>query len=188
MDESRAHQMALPAGYQLDQYRIETELGHGGFGITYRALDTHLDREVAIKEYLPRELAYREAGSTVRPISQGEQELFEWGLERFLDEGRTVAQLDHPADLALIRRLADWPRQVEIAARAQEPHRIAAYLSELAGDLHTHWNRGNDEPGLRFLQDDAAVSGAKLALARATGVVISTGLAILGVEPAEEMR
>ena len=97
MDESRAHQMALPAGYQLDQYRIETELGHGGFGITYRALDTHLDREVAIKEYLPRELAYREAGSTVRPISRGEQELFEWGLERFLDEGRTLAKLDHPA-------------------------------------------------------------------------------------------
>ncbi|MCC5989273.1 MAG: arginine--tRNA ligase [Pararhodobacter sp.] len=99
-----------------------------------------------------------------------------------------LARLDHPAELALIRRLADWPRQVEIAARAQEPHRIAAYLGELASELHTHWNRGNDEPGLRFLQDDAGVSAAKLALARATGVVISAGLAILGVVPAEEMR
>ncbi|MGY6534131.1 MAG: arginine--tRNA ligase [Pararhodobacter sp.] len=102
--------------------------------------------------------------------------------------GADLARLDHPAELALIRRLADWPRQVEIAARAQEPHRIAGYLSDLAADLHTHWNRGNDEAGLRFLQDDPAVSGAKLALARATGVVISAGLAILGVASAEEMR
>ncbi len=102
--------------------------------------------------------------------------------------GADLSRLDHPAELALIRRLADWPRQVQIAARAQEPHRIAGYLTELAADLHTHWNRGNDAPELRFLQDDPADSAAKLALARATGVVISAGLAILGVTPAQEMR
>ncbi len=102
--------------------------------------------------------------------------------------GADLGQLDHPAELSLIRRLADWPRQVDIAARAQEPHRIAGYLGDLAADLHAHWNRGNDEPGLRFLQDDPAVCAAKLALARATGVVISAGLAMLGVSPAEEMR
>jgi arginyl-tRNA synthetase len=99
-----------------------------------------------------------------------------------------LATLDHPAELALIRKLADWPRQVDIAARAQEPHRIAGYLTELAADLHAHWNRGNDEPALRFLHDDPATSRPKLALAHAVSVVISAGLAILGVDPVDEMR
>lgn len=102
--------------------------------------------------------------------------------------GLALDGLDHPAELALIRKLADWPRQVEIAARANEPHRIAGFLSEIASDLHTHWNRGNDEPGLRFIQDNKATMAAKIALARAVGVVISAGLGILGVTPVEEMR
>jgi arginyl-tRNA synthetase len=99
-----------------------------------------------------------------------------------------LARLDHPAELALARRLAEWPRVVEIAARGAEPHRVAFYLGEVAAEFHGLWNRGNDEPGLRFLQDDPATSAAKLALARAAGVVISTGLGILGVAPAEELR
>lgn len=99
-----------------------------------------------------------------------------------------LARLDHPAERALIARLADWPRQVEQAARANEPHRIAVYLGELAAEFHSHWNKGNDEPALRFVQDDLATTLAKLALARAVGVVIFAGLAILGVKPAEEMR
>ncbi|MBN8292393.1 arginine--tRNA ligase [Rhodobacter sp. NTK016B] len=102
--------------------------------------------------------------------------------------GADLSKLDHPAEIALIRKLADWPRQVEIAARAHEPHRVAGYLTELAADLHGHWNKGNDEPSLRFVQDDRATMAAKIALARATGVVISAGLAILGVTPVEEMR
>ena len=77
---------------------------------------------------------------------------------------------------------------MEIAARNNEPHRVAFYLYELASELHAHWNRGNEDGTLRFLQDDAAVSQAKIALARAAGVVISAGLGILGVTPAEEMR
>ncbi|MFZ0097624.1 MAG: arginine--tRNA ligase, partial [Gemmobacter sp.] len=99
-----------------------------------------------------------------------------------------LALLAHPAELALIAKLAEWPRLVEIAARGNEPHRVAFYLYELASDLHGLWNRGNDEPSLRFIQDDPAVSQAKIALARAAGVVICAGLAILGVTPFEEMR
>ncbi|WP_096785641.1 arginine--tRNA ligase [Rhodobacter sp. CZR27] len=99
-----------------------------------------------------------------------------------------LGRLDHPAELALIAKVAEWPRLVEIAARTNEPHRVAFYLHELASDLHGLWNRGNDEPGLRFLQDDPAVSQAKIALARAVGVVICAGLSILGVTPVEEMR
>ncbi len=105
----------------------------------------------------------------------------------------TLAQADlsgmtDPAELALAGKLAEWPRLVEIAARTHEPHRVATYLSELAADLHGLWNRGNDAPELRFIQDDPATTQAKIALARATAVVISAGLGILGVTPLEEMR
>ncbi|PVH29681.1 arginine--tRNA ligase [Pararhodobacter oceanensis] len=102
--------------------------------------------------------------------------------------GAALSDLSHPAELALIRKMADWPRQVEIAARAHEPHRVAGYLMELAADLHGHWNLGNDAVELRFLQDDQAIMRGKIALARSVGVVISAGLAILGVTPVEEMR
>jgi arginyl-tRNA synthetase len=98
-------------------------------------------------------------------------------------------KLDHEAELHLIKKIAEWPRLVEIAARTNEPHRIAFYLYELASDLHGLWNRGNDVPALRFIQDDdSATSQAKISLARATAVVIAAGLGILGVKPAEELR
>ena len=96
--------------------------------------------------------------------------------------------LDHEAELGMARKLAEWPRLVEIAARGNEPHRVAFYLYEVASDFHALWNKGNDEAGLRFLQEDLVVSAAKIALARATGVVICAGLGILGVTPVEEMR
>ncbi|MFT6105746.1 MAG: arginyl-tRNA synthetase [Paracoccaceae bacterium] len=95
----------------------------------------------------------------------------------------------HPAEIALAAKLAEWPRLVEIAARTNEPHRIAFYLYELSALFHGLWNRGNDETHLRFLQTgDAAGSQGKIALPRAVAVVISAGLGILGVTPANEMR
>ncbi|MDV7144424.1 arginine--tRNA ligase [Tropicimonas sp. TH_r6] len=100
-----------------------------------------------------------------------------------------LSGMTHGSEVALAAKLAEWPRLLEIAARTNEPHRVAFYLYELAGDLHALWNRGNDEPALRFLQEDnPATSQAKIALARAVSVVISTGLGILGVTPMEEMR
>ncbi len=100
-----------------------------------------------------------------------------------------LAKLAHEAEIGLAKKIAEWPRLVEIAARGHEPHRVAFYLYELASELHALWNRGNDDASLRFIQEgDAATSQAKIALARAAGVVISAGLAILGVTPAEEMR
>jgi arginyl-tRNA synthetase len=94
----------------------------------------------------------------------------------------------HEAEMAVAKKLAEWPRLVEIAARTHEPHRIAFYLYELAGEFHALWNRGNDTPELRFLQEDKAKSLSKIALARAVAIVISAGLGILGVTPAQEMR
>lgn len=100
-----------------------------------------------------------------------------------------LAQLSHPAEIEMAKKLAEWPRLVEIAAKGNEPHRIAFYLYELASEFHGLWNKGNDDTSLRFVQEgNAATSAAKVALARATGVVISAGLGILGVTPVEEMR
>ena len=95
----------------------------------------------------------------------------------------------HEAELNVARKIAEWPRLIEIAAKGNEPHRIAFYLYELASDFHGLWNRGNDLTELRFLQEgDPATSAAKIALARAVSVVIAAGLGILGVTPVEEMR
>ena len=100
-----------------------------------------------------------------------------------------LSGLTHEAELTVAKKLAEWPRLVEIAGRTNEPHRVAFYLYELASDFHSLWNRGNDDMSLRFLQEgDAATSQAKIALARAVAIVISAGLGILGVTPAEEMR
>ncbi len=100
-----------------------------------------------------------------------------------------LTQLCHPAEIAMAQAIAEFPREVEIAAKGREPHRIAFYLYELASEFHALWNRGNEDATLRFLQEgNAATTCAKIALARATGVVISAGLAILGVTPVEEMR
>jgi arginyl-tRNA synthetase len=99
-----------------------------------------------------------------------------------------LARLTDPAELALIRHLAGWPRLVESAAEAHEPHRIAFYLQELAALFHGLWNKGNDDASLRFLLDDApALTEARLALVRAVAVVVASGLTVIGVTPAEEM-
>ncbi|OIP87779.1 MAG: arginine--tRNA ligase [Rhodobacterales bacterium CG2_30_65_12] len=100
-----------------------------------------------------------------------------------------VPALEDGAEFAVAKKLAEWPRLVEIAARGHEPHRIAFYLYELASEFHTLWNRGNDTPALRFIQEgDSDATSAKIPLAKAVSIVISAGLAILGVTPAEEMR
>jgi arginyl-tRNA synthetase len=104
-------------------------------------------------------------------------------------KGADLSLVAHEAELAVAKKLAEWPRLVEIAARTNEPHRVAFYLYELAGEFHALWNRGNDLPELRFLQEgDISTSQAKIALIRAVSIVISAGLSILGVTPAKEMR
>ena len=95
---------ALPSGCMLDEYRIDAILGAGGFGVTYKALDTHLENWVAIKEYFPVEWSFRDSnGITVHPNTQGQASNNEdqpsdyvWGLERFLDEARVLARVQHP--------------------------------------------------------------------------------------------
>jgi arginyl-tRNA synthetase len=97
--------------------------------------------------------------------------------------------LTDPAELALLRRILAFPRMIESAAEAREPHRVAFYLADLASDFHGLWNRGREDATLRFIrEDEPAATQARLALVAATASVIRAGLAVMGVTPVEEMR
>jgi arginyl-tRNA synthetase len=99
-----------------------------------------------------------------------------------------LERLSDTSEISLIRQLAGWPRLVEAAAEAHEPHRIAFYLQEVAAQFHMLWNKGKDEATLRFiLASDAELTRARLALVRGVALVIASGLAVFGVEPAQEM-
>ena len=98
-------------------------------------------------------------------------------------------RLEDAGELALMRRLALYPRLIEAAAVAHEPHRIAFYLYDLASDFHTQWNRGKDSSYLRFIiQNDPQMTMARLALVQGVVTVLASGLGLLGVEAPDEMR
>ncbi len=94
---------SLPYGYTLQQYRIERLLGVGGFGLTYLARDENLNLQVALKEYLPGEIALRAADQSITPTSKDTEETFGWGKRRFLDESRTLASFRHPNIVRVMR-------------------------------------------------------------------------------------
>ncbi|MEQ8697147.1 MAG: arginine--tRNA ligase [Bauldia litoralis] len=122
---------------------------------------------------------FRQAGEALPELDLSEAALASAPVDRLTDKG----------ELSLIKRLAGWPRIIESAAEAHEPHRIAFYLYDIAADFHAHWNRGREDPRLRFVaEDDAELTLARLALVRAVGTVVASGLEIFGVEPVEEMR
>lgn len=100
-----------------------------------------------------------------------------------------LTRLTDPAELDLIKTMAAWPRLVEGAAEAHEPHRIAFYLQDLAGLFHLLWTKGKDDAELRFVTPaDRQLTLARLALVRAVQVVLASGLKVIGVEPVEELR
>ena len=92
----------LSAGEMLSWYRIVGVLGRGGFGVTYEALDTNLNMAVAIKEYLPGNVITRDPDNSVRPITHEDTRVFTWGLERFIDEARTLATFKHPSIIRVL--------------------------------------------------------------------------------------
>ncbi|WP_286828437.1 MULTISPECIES: arginine--tRNA ligase [Kordiimonas] len=103
--------------------------------------------------------------------------------------GADLSLLADENEIAMIKQCAAWPRMVESAAEAHEPHRIAFFLYDLASEFHTFWNKGNDNHDLRFIIDgDEPLTKARMALVRAVALVIASGLGVLGVTPMEEMR
>jgi arginyl-tRNA synthetase len=104
-------------------------------------------------------------------------------------EAAALELLDDPAELALMKKIAAWPRLIEAAAASHEPHRVAFYLYELASEFHAQWTRGKDSPHLRFIiQSNSNLTVARLALVQGVVTVLGSGLALLGVGAPEEMR
>ena len=121
----------------------------------------------------------RHAAETFAPEELSAKALAKAPLERLTDAG----------ELGLIKAMAGWPRLVESAAEAHEPHRVAFYLYDLAAQFHALWNKGKDDAALRFLiSGDRGLTTARLALIQGVAYVIASGLDVFGVTPVEEMR
>lgn len=100
-----------------------------------------------------------------------------------------LSYLEDPTEMKLIRQMVDWPRVVESAAKANEPHRVAYFLHDLAECFHTLWNKGKDDTRLRFINDaNKRHTLSRLALVQGTATVIASGLKVIGVTPVEELR
>ncbi len=200
------HHGALKSGHRLQEYRIERVLGFGGFGITYLATDTHLDKRVAIKEYLPADLAVRVDGVAIHPRATECREDFHWGLDRFLDEARTLARFRHPhlvpvhrffeanGTAYMVMEYEPGERLTDILRRAAEPAHEAEVLALLdglldgleavhrAGYLHRDVKPGNimvREDGTAVLIDFGAARQALGQRSQAVTSIVTPGYAPL---------
>ena len=122
-------------------------------------------------------------------LRQAKEALPDLDIEQLDLASAVMGQIEDPTELALIAKLAEYPRIIEAAALSQEPHRLAFYLHDLASSLHTHWNKGKDSPELRFVNDKhRELTIARLGLVHAVASVLKSGLAITGTEAPVEMR
>ena len=168
------HRNALQPGFEVLWYRIESILGQGGFGITYLAYDPNLDQQVAIKEYLPIELAVREGDHSVHPVSENHGDNFRWGLERFISEARTLAKFDHPNIVRVLsvfeqNNTAYMPMRYEQGASLQallprrgtlEEDRLMKILLPVLGGLRVVHDAGfvhrDIKPANIFIREDGS--------------------------------
>jgi arginyl-tRNA synthetase len=167
------------------------------FMMLYRKNDAVLDFDMAKVKEQSREnpVFYVQYGhARGRSVFRNAREVIPDLPESSADIARFLAsapldRLDDPAEIALMKKIGVYPRLVESAAAAHEPHRIAFYLYELASEFHAQWTRGKDMPYLRFIiLDDPQMTLARLALVQGVVSVLASGLALLGVEAPEEMR
>ena len=187
--------MSKRAGTFVTLREVVDEVGAGParFMMLYRKNDAPLDFDFAKVTEQSRDnpvfyvqYAHARASSVLRNVREAFPDLDpEEGSLAVSDLGR----LTDEAEVALIRRIAQFPRLVEAAATAHEPHRIGFYLYDLAGDFHGLWNRGKDLPQLRFIyESDRELTRARVALVTATKRVLASGLGILGVHAMHELH
>jgi len=187
--------MSKRAGTFVTLREVVDEVGTPSmrFMMLYRKNDAQLDFDfVKVQEQSKDnpvfyvQYAHARTQSVFRNV-QADMPGLEIGREALLDAD--LGQLTDDFELALIKRMAHFPRTVEAAAHAHEPHRIAFFLHEVASDFHTLWNRGKESPQSRFiLERNKNVTMARLALVAAVADVLRTGLGLLGVEAVNEMR
>ncbi|TMJ27924.1 MAG: arginine--tRNA ligase, partial [Alphaproteobacteria bacterium] len=167
------------------------------FMMLYRKNDAVLDFDLAKVIEQSRDnpvfyvqYAHARGNSVFRNAREVLPELPEGSAERSEHLGRApVERLDDAAELGILKRIALYPRLLEGAAAAHEPHRVAFYLYDLASEFHAQWTRGKDLPHLRFIiQDDPQLTLARLALVQGVVTVLASGLKLLGVKAPEEMR
>jgi arginyl-tRNA synthetase len=187
--------MSKRAGTFVTLRDVVDEVGAGPvrFMMLYRKNDAPLDFDFVKVTEQSRDnpvfyvqYAHARASSVVRKVRDGFPDLDLGGgalarsdLDRLSDE----------SEIALIRKIAQFPRIVEGSAEAHEPHRIGFYLYDLAGEFHGLWNRGKDSPQLRFIYEtDRELTRARVALVAATQQVLTSGLGILGVRALQEMH
>mgnify|MGYP006175291199 FL=1 len=143
-----------------------------------RALEQSRDNPVFYVQY-----AHARCRSVLRHAEEAGADISVAGLA-----AANLALLIDPEETRLVKQLASWPRMVEQAAEAHEPHRVAFFLQETAAAFHQLWNKGREDTTLRFIQEDALeLTKSRLALVSAVTTVISSGLAVIGVKAAEEM-
>jgi len=191
--------MSKRAGEFVTLREVVDEVGRDAvrFDMLYRKNDAVLDFDLAKVIEHSREnpvfyvqYAHARGKSVFRNARMEMPELPESAIARanYL-KGAPLERLTDAGELSLLRRIALYPRTIEAAAAAHEPHRIAFYLYELASEFHAHWTRGKDLPHLRFIiQNDPETTTARLALVEGTVTVLASGLALLGVSAPEEMR
>ncbi len=187
--------MSKRAGTFVTLREVVDEVGAGSvrFMMLYRKNDAPLDFDFAKVTEQSRDnpvfyvqYAHARASSVLRNVRETFADLDpEEGTLANSDLGR----LTDEGEIALIRRIAQFPRLVEAAATAHEPHRLGFYLYDLAGDFHGLWNRGKDLPQLRFIyESDRELTRARIALVAATKRVLASGLGILGVDAMHELH
>ena len=160
---------ALAAGTRLGEYTIESVLGSGGFGITYRAHDTRLDTPVALKEYFPASLAFRVGGTTVASRPDGAEGGYDWGMGKFLHEATALAQLQHP-NIVGVRRLFKANNSAYMA------------LDYIEGPSMKDWRRG-----LRGRPEQADLDQLLIPLLNALDLVHRKGLLHRDIAPKNVM-